>query len=174
MTSLKMCCLLLPLAALLLLLTIVPTVTEVVPSMSDCKGFVLDESLPNVLGILEGGRILDQNRYKPICQTFDNSRSFVTLYDTTNRIPVFSAYKYTGSESGRPDEDWKIEPELEDITDIKNMWPAISKNQAGNDDYSDQSIPHSTREAGHEWRSASNVFWRSTASTAMVLKKAFW
>uniref|UniRef100_A0A8C9WWC1 Endonuclease domain-containing 1 protein-like n=1 Tax=Sander lucioperca TaxID=283035 RepID=A0A8C9WWC1_SANLU len=94
-----MCCLLLPLAALLLLLlTIVPTVTEVVLSMSDCKGFLLDETPPNVPGILERGRILDQNRYKPICQTFNNRRSFVTLYDTTNRIPVFSAYKYRGSQ----------------------------------------------------------------------------
>ncbi|XP_028461949.1 mucin-5AC-like [Perca flavescens] len=144
MTSLKMCCLLLPLAALLLLLTIVPTVTEVVKSMSDCPGFLLDESPPNVPGILEGGNILDQNRYKPICQTFNNSRSFVTLYDTKNRIPVFSAYKYTGSKGKRPKDIWKIEPQLEDITDIKKMRTSNDQrtynNQAGNADYTNQSF----------------------------------
>ncbi|XP_035850136.1 endonuclease domain-containing 1 protein-like [Sander lucioperca] len=138
MTSLKMCCLLLPLAALLLLLTIVPTVTEVVRSMSNCPGFLLDETPPNVPGILERGNILDQNRYKPICQTFNNRKSFVTLYDTTNRIPVFSAYKYGEEQGSRPRAIWKIEPQLEDITDIKSMWATIFEKQAVYDDYTNR------------------------------------
>ncbi|KAF1380979.1 hypothetical protein PFLUV_G00169680 [Perca fluviatilis] len=126
-----------PLAASLFL-SIVPTVAEVVNSLSDCDQFLLEGTQPQVPGILEGGRILNQNRYKPICQTFDNERRFVTLYDTENRIPVFSAYKYRGGVGKRPANDWKIEPQLEDEDD-KNM-KLGDKNktynhQAGNIDY---------------------------------------
>ncbi|KAL7375863.1 hypothetical protein ABVT39_025545 [Epinephelus coioides] len=135
-----MCCLL-PLAALLFL-SIVPSVTEVVESMSDCAEFLLEQP-PDVPGVLEGGRILDQNRYKVICQTLSNVRTFVTLYDTQNRIPVFSANKYRGvhgSRGKRPDTPWKIEPQLE--TGNKNM-VEISKifnNQAGDNDYKNQTV----------------------------------
>ncbi|XP_028419764.1 endonuclease domain-containing 1 protein isoform X1 [Perca flavescens] len=126
-----------PLAASFFL-SIVPTVAEVVKSLSDCDQFLLEGTQPQVPGILEGGRILNQNRYKPICQTFDNERRFVTLYDTENRIPVFSAYKYRGGVGKRPANDWKIEPQLEDEDD-KNM-KLGDKNktynhQAGNMDY---------------------------------------
>lgn len=104
---------LLPLAAFLFLF-IVPTVTEVVDKMSDCGQFLLENTSPQVPGILEGGSILKPKRYKPICQTFDNKRRFVTLYDTENRIPVFSAYKYRGKHQDgkgrRP--PWKIEPQV--------------------------------------------------------------
>ncbi|KAA8578076.1 hypothetical protein FQN60_010709, partial [Etheostoma spectabile] len=89
---------LLPLAAFLLL-SIVPMVTEVVNSMSDCNKFLLGRTPPQVPGILEGGRILNQNRYKIICQTYENQRRFVTLYDTENRIPVFSAYNWEKMET---------------------------------------------------------------------------
>ncbi|KAI3375993.1 hypothetical protein L3Q82_016525 [Scortum barcoo] len=69
MTSLMRWCLL-PLTAFLLL-SIVPTVTEVVDSMSDCAEFLLESTPPQIPGVLEGGNILNQNRYKPICkQTF--------------------------------------------------------------------------------------------------------
>uniref|UniRef100_A0A671VDG1 Uncharacterized protein n=1 Tax=Sparus aurata TaxID=8175 RepID=A0A671VDG1_SPAAU len=87
-------------------------ITEDVVSMLDCTGFLLQETPPRVPGILERGNILDQNRYKPICQTLKNLKSFVTLYDTTNRIPVFSASKYNGSQGGRPQNSWNIEPQL--------------------------------------------------------------
>uniref|UniRef100_A0A3Q2UR37 Uncharacterized protein n=1 Tax=Fundulus heteroclitus TaxID=8078 RepID=A0A3Q2UR37_FUNHE len=79
----------LPVAALLLLLS-VHTLAEVVKSMSDCSQFFLDQTPPHVPGVLEDGKILNQNRYKPICQTYKNQRRFVTLYDTKNKIPVFS------------------------------------------------------------------------------------
>ncbi|KAL7374949.1 hypothetical protein ABVT39_009686 [Epinephelus coioides] len=138
-----MCCLL-PLAALLLL-SIVPSVTEVVESMSDCSEFLLKHTPPNVPGVLEGGRILDQSRYKVICQTLNKVRTFVTLYDTQNRIPVFSANKYRGVDGGkRPPPIWKIEPQLENIGNDKNMVPVskdqIYNNQAGDIDYKDQTV----------------------------------
>lgn len=118
MASVKTWCLL-PLAALLLL-SVVPTVAEVVQSMSDCKGFLHNETPPRVPGILENGNILDQNRYKPICQTLDNVRRFVTLYDTKNRIPVFSAYKYKGKNGCRPTTKWMTEPQV--CTKLETMY----------------------------------------------------
>ncbi|XP_077961538.1 uncharacterized protein LOC144410214 isoform X2 [Gasterosteus aculeatus] len=136
-----MCRLLAP--AALLLLSIVPTVTEVVRSMSDCKGYFLNDAPPNIPGILEGGNILDQNRYKPICQTWENETRFVTLYDTVNKIPVFSAYRYRGHESGRRKVPWKIEPQLEDVNANKNMMRCEEnayEHQAADDNYKRQEI----------------------------------
>ncbi|XP_026224985.1 uncharacterized protein LOC113168210 [Anabas testudineus] len=124
----------------LLLLSVIPTaVTEVVKSMSDCDQFLLDGAPPHVPGVLEDGKILDQNRYKPICQTYMNKRRFVTLYDIKNRIPVFSAIKYRGQhDSRRPQNRWKIEPQLEKADYDKNMLDdkgSINKHQAGKMDY---------------------------------------
>ncbi len=112
MASLKRRCVL-PLAALLVL-SIDPTAAEVVESMSDCAEFLLNKTPPHVPRILEGGNILNPERYKPICQTLNYKRHFVTLYDTENKIPVFSAYKYKGDDGskrpGRP--RWNIEPQV--------------------------------------------------------------
>uniref|UniRef100_A0A3Q4FZ09 Uncharacterized protein n=1 Tax=Neolamprologus brichardi TaxID=32507 RepID=A0A3Q4FZ09_NEOBR len=103
---------LLPLAALLLL-SVFPTETKVVASVEDCKEFFLQQTPPHIPGILEGGIILDQNRYKLIRQTLNNTRTFVTLYDTQNKIPVFSAAKYRGGAGGkRPKNKWMIEPQV--------------------------------------------------------------
>ncbi|XP_070786255.1 endonuclease domain-containing 1 protein-like [Enoplosus armatus] len=133
MTSPKRWCLL-PLAAFLLL-SFVPTVAKVVDSMSDCAEFLLEKTPPQVPGILEGGNIKDQNRYKPICQTFKNDKRFVTLYDTQNKIPVFSAYKYRGEQDkGRPRTPWKIEPELEE-RNTNNMRDDRYIHQASDMDY---------------------------------------
>ncbi|XP_047452241.1 endonuclease domain-containing 1 protein-like [Mugil cephalus] len=137
MTSLKA---LLPLAVLLLL-SVAPTETEVVTTISECDGFFVNGNPPHIAGILEGGKILDQNRYKPICQTFEDTRTFVTLYDTNNKIPVFSAVKYRGDHEGtRPNPSpWMIEPQLEDTKGNKNMIRDNEKktynHQAGNTDY---------------------------------------
>ncbi|KAK2899640.1 hypothetical protein Q8A73_012769 [Channa argus] len=126
--------------AVVLLLSIIPTVTEVVMSMSDCSQFLLHGTPPQVPGILEGGKILNQNRYKPICQTYYNITRFVTLYDIKNKIPVFSAKKYRGEQAKkRPGNYWKIEPQLEDEHDNKNMMLGkrhmIYTHQAGDGDY---------------------------------------
>ncbi|XP_012710500.2 endonuclease domain-containing 1 protein-like isoform X2 [Fundulus heteroclitus] len=111
----------LPVAALLLLLS-VHTLAEVVESMSDCSQFFLDQTPPHVPGILEDGEILNQNRYKPICQTYENQRRFVTLYDTKNKIPLFSAFRFVGEvDKKRPENLWKIEPQLENEAADKNM-----------------------------------------------------
>ncbi|XP_035530979.1 endonuclease domain-containing 1 protein-like [Morone saxatilis] len=111
--------------AAFLSLSTVPTVAEVVEDLSKCKGFLLEEFSPELPDIFKPRKkeIQNQNRYKPICQTYNNERRFLTLYDTKNKIPVFSAYKYRGEgEGGRPAGDpWMIEPQLENSKDNKNM-----------------------------------------------------
>ncbi|XP_051729687.1 endonuclease domain-containing 1 protein-like [Ctenopharyngodon idella] len=87
--------------------------TEVVKSFSACSQFFLNEQPSVIPGILENSLSKD-NRYKLICQKYKNAYRFATLYDTTNRIPVFSAYKYT--EKGhftRPNKEWMTESELD-------------------------------------------------------------
>uniref|UniRef100_A0A7N6AD03 Uncharacterized protein n=1 Tax=Anabas testudineus TaxID=64144 RepID=A0A7N6AD03_ANATE len=128
MTPLKMWCLL-P-HAVLLLLSITPTETEVVTEMAKCEGFLLNETPPQTTGILEAGRIQDQNRYRVICQTYNDTRRFVTLYDTVNRIPVFSAYKYRGGQTGGRRPPWKIEPQVYSETNTQ-----FRPCQASNADY---------------------------------------
>ncbi|XP_067380510.1 uncharacterized protein [Channa argus] len=136
MTSLKMWCLL----SLCVLLSIAPTLSEVLQSMTQCKGFLLGEKSPEVPDILEKGEIKHKQRYKAICQTYHGVRKFVTLYDTKNKIPVLSAYKYTGSEGGRPKKDvWKIEPQLEDSKSDKNM------KESGRADYNNQASDNNYR-----------------------------
>uniref|UniRef100_A0A3P9MP10 Uncharacterized protein n=1 Tax=Oryzias latipes TaxID=8090 RepID=A0A3P9MP10_ORYLA len=135
-----------------LLKFLVPIETEVVRTLADCPGFFLDETPPVIPNILEGGNILDQNRYKVICQTFENKRRFLTLYDTTNKIPVFSAYRFTGAaETGRPkDRDiWKIEPQLED------------SNQALNSDY----VNNQGYNRGHLYPNCHAQDWNDKLST---------
>ncbi|XP_070786173.1 endonuclease domain-containing 1 protein-like [Enoplosus armatus] len=146
---------LLSLAAFLFLPS-VPTVAKLVDSMSDCAEFLLEKTPPQVPGILEGGNIKDQNRYKPICQTFNNEKRFVTLYDTQNKIPVFSAYKYRGEQDkGRPKTPWKIEPQLENKADKnENMKDGDKEKtynyQAGDIDYK----PYEKLDRGHLFPSA--------------------
>uniref|UniRef100_A0A3Q2VYW5 Uncharacterized protein n=1 Tax=Haplochromis burtoni TaxID=8153 RepID=A0A3Q2VYW5_HAPBU len=47
-----------------------------------------------------------------ICQKFNNCYHFATLYDTTNRIPVYSAYIVEDGISS--DHDWMVEPQVYD------------------------------------------------------------
>ncbi|XP_026224914.1 endonuclease domain-containing 1 protein-like [Anabas testudineus] len=147
MTPLNIWCLL-PLAVVLL--SISPTETKVVDEMSECEGFLLNETPPQVTGILENGKIKNQDqnkeqgRYQIICQTFDNKERFVTLYDTTNKIPVFSAYKYRGEDKKVQRNDvWMIEPQLEDRNGSEYMTESIEdvyQHQASNNDYKDQEV----------------------------------
>ncbi|XP_038842082.1 endonuclease domain-containing 1 protein-like [Salvelinus namaycush] len=98
-------------------------------------------SLPTGLCILVGGKVQNQgqnqNRYKLICQKYKNIYRFATLYDTTNRIPVFSAYTFTGPPTDRrPNQRWMIEPQIE------------YQHQAGDNDYKN-SIPSKGVNRGH-------------------------
>ncbi|XP_055769426.1 endonuclease domain-containing 1 protein-like [Salvelinus fontinalis] len=105
--------------------------------MADCEKFFLEGTTPNLPGIFVGGRVEDK-RYKLICQKYKDIYRFATLYDTTNRIPVFSAYTFTGNTTGRPSQSWMIEPQLDDINgqgEMKQSERRSFKHQAMNADY---------------------------------------
>uniref|UniRef100_A0A8L0DMT9 Endonuclease domain-containing 1 protein-like n=1 Tax=Oncorhynchus mykiss TaxID=8022 RepID=A0A8L0DMT9_ONCMY len=126
----------------LLLLSLLPVaLSHVVKKFSDvpqCQKFFLEGTTPNLPGILYDGIVKNEGRYKPICQKHKNTYRFATLYDTTNKIPVFSAYTFTGCIPGRPDERWMMEPQLNgenNNPNMENMGGGIYNNQAGNNDY---------------------------------------
>ncbi|XP_034146608.1 endonuclease domain-containing 1 protein-like [Esox lucius] len=130
------------LSALLLVSFLPPGFSRVVNKFSDipeCESFFMDKMTPNIPGILVDGIVKDQNRYKPICQMFKNVYRFATIYDTTSRIPVFSAYTFTGSAGSIKRPAWKIEPQLDKQEGEPNMELAIPgviyNNQAVKEDY---------------------------------------
>ncbi|KAM9400101.1 endonuclease domain-containing 1 protein-like [Salvelinus alpinus] len=135
------------LSTLLLLSLLPPALSHVVKKFSDvpqCKKFFLEGKTPNLPDILVDGKVQDQNHYKPICQKYKNIYRFATLYDTTNRIPVFSAYTFTGPPTDpRPKDPWMIEPQLEGEknTEMEKIGVVQYKNQAGNYDYGQSKNP---------------------------------
>uniref|UniRef100_A0A4W5M5B1 Uncharacterized protein n=1 Tax=Hucho hucho TaxID=62062 RepID=A0A4W5M5B1_9TELE len=142
------------LSTLLLLSLLPPALSRVVEKFSvvpECEEFFLDGTTPNLPGILVDGTVQNQNRYKPICQLFNNIYRFATLYDTTSRIPVFSAYTFTGPPTKcRPNQPWMIEPQLNGVNnspEMKNMGGHY-QHQAGNYDYKN-SIPNKGVNRGH-------------------------
>ncbi|TRY91256.1 hypothetical protein DNTS_035663 [Danionella cerebrum] len=98
---------------------------EVVSSFDKCNEFFLNGEPPLIGGELE-------NNYKMICQKYKGAYRFATFYDISKRIPVFSAYKYTGRGKGRPHIPWMIEPQLETLG--AEMGPPCT-NQAAPGDY---------------------------------------
>ncbi|XP_038840784.1 endonuclease domain-containing 1 protein-like [Salvelinus namaycush] len=136
------------LSTLLLLSLLPPAFSRVVNRFDpECTEFFLWGTTPNLPGILVDGIVKEQNRYKPICQLFKymknkvvyNTYMFATLYDTTNRIPVFSAYTFTGvGSSGKRPDKWMIEPQLDGGVDpvmILEKQGVIYTHQAVNQDY---------------------------------------
>ncbi|XP_017318163.3 endonuclease domain-containing 1 protein [Ictalurus punctatus] len=73
-------------------------------------------------------------QYKRICQTLNNKAEFATLYDTTYRIPVYSAYRFTGLMKCNRLDKWHTEPELEVGMQDQNQKTCLV-NQAENGDY---------------------------------------
>ncbi|CAB1345627.1 unnamed protein product [Coregonus sp. 'balchen'] len=129
------------LSALLLLSLLPPSLSEVVNRFDpNCSHFFLNGTTPNITDILVGGRVQNQNhnpdRYKLICQKYKNSYRFATLYDTTNKIPVFSAYTFTGPFKGKRPDKWMIEPKLNEVDRTNpEMVVNLPLYQAGNNDY---------------------------------------
>ncbi|XP_026784484.3 endonuclease domain-containing 1 protein-like [Pangasianodon hypophthalmus] len=80
------------------------------------------------------------SRFKQICQTRNNQREFATFYDTKNKIPVYSSYRFYGRVScERKTGDWFIEPQLDSRQLDRNMASEAALgnivNQARNGDY---------------------------------------
>lgn len=70
----------------------------------DCREFFAKGKSPT---------ILDGDQYRQICQTADGVYyHFATLYDTHNRIPVYSAYVFEGVMGCKRKHQWYIEPQV--------------------------------------------------------------
>ncbi|KAL7868948.1 hypothetical protein SRHO_G00103320 [Serrasalmus rhombeus] len=111
--------------SVLMLLTL-RAVGEVVKDFKDhdCKKFFMNEEPPEfqINGI--ASQVPEEGRYVRICQRYNNKYHYATLYDTTEKIPVYSAYRYerrTECKVKRPNIPWKIEPQLEDNNNSKDM-----------------------------------------------------
>ncbi|XP_067219503.1 endonuclease domain-containing 1 protein-like [Chanodichthys erythropterus] len=119
--------------------------TEVVKKFSTCRNFFFEDQPPEIEGVLKDSASQDDTRYKLICQKYDNKYRFATLYDTMKRIPIFSAYKYTGHYDEKPHIPWMVEPQLEPLDGTMSE---PGTNQAIDGDYWDQEIPDEL-ERGH-------------------------
>uniref|UniRef100_A0A673LQ74 Uncharacterized protein n=1 Tax=Sinocyclocheilus rhinocerous TaxID=307959 RepID=A0A673LQ74_9TELE len=79
--------------SLLLVLGFSCITSKVVENVSKCGDFFFHRTPPVISGILSDS-VTQDNAYKIICQEYNNINRFATLYDTTKKIPVFSAYQY--------------------------------------------------------------------------------
>ncbi|XP_043098120.1 endonuclease domain-containing 1 protein-like [Puntigrus tetrazona] len=65
--------------------------------------------------------IFPEPQYKQICQTLNGNCYYATLYDTSKKIPVYSAYKFEGVMGCTRTDTWYVEPQIDDITKGGNM-----------------------------------------------------
>ncbi|XP_046907718.1 endonuclease domain-containing 1 protein-like [Hypomesus transpacificus] len=96
----------------LLTVLLAPLSQGEVTSFSKCKQFFVNGVAPTILVDLK-----NNNRYQQICQCLldQNDRPvyyYATLYDTANKIPVYSAYEFQHQDVDRTDK-WYVEPQLD-------------------------------------------------------------
>ncbi|XP_036455028.1 uncharacterized protein LOC118827695 [Colossoma macropomum] len=126
---------------------------EVVQSFgSKCPQFFIPDP-QNQNDVITPTILQQGQRYKQICQRFNNQYRFVTLYDTRNRIPVYSAYTFYGrGQVNRGDVEWKVEPQLDinngSRTEMEYLGGVDTQtftHQARDEDYQEASV----HERGH-------------------------
>ncbi|NXD31734.1 ENDD1 protein, partial [Spelaeornis formosus] len=83
--------------------------SEVVTSFNKCPQFFYAGSPPN--------DVLNPPNPAWICQWYNNSYVFATLYDRDRRIPVYSAYIYEPGHGNRS-QSWFVEPQVKNVP-----WP---------------------------------------------------
>ncbi|XP_036413170.1 endonuclease domain-containing 1 protein-like [Colossoma macropomum] len=125
------------LTPVLLLLALSGCSSEVVPDFTQtCPDF-----FANPGGTRSPPTVFTGNNYKQICQKREITYEYATLYDTTNRIPVYSAYKFEGLKSCIRIDNWYIEPQLEVLGPKMISESSMIQNQAINQDYAKKSRP---------------------------------
>ncbi|XP_058258303.1 endonuclease domain-containing 1 protein-like isoform X1 [Hemibagrus wyckioides] len=76
--------------------------------------------------------IFSGDQYKMIYLRWKTEYRFATVYDTERRIPVYSAYTFSGKVKTNRINVWKIEPQLENIKEYKSLKEMIdSPREAG-------------------------------------------
>ncbi|XP_016121015.1 endonuclease domain-containing 1 protein-like [Sinocyclocheilus grahami] len=144
-------------AVSVLLMLAFPFIMTELDSFSSCLDSFSNEKPPVIHDILENSVSKDQNRYKLICQEYKGRIFFATLYDTGNKIPIFSAYKYTGKGAfTRPKINFRSESKLN------------NQQQAQDNDYKNNNIRMSR---GHLFPS-SHAADLETASSTFTLTNA--
>ncbi|KAL2092843.1 hypothetical protein ACEWY4_012641 [Coilia grayii] len=83
--------------------------------------------------------VLSGPQYRHICQRYRNSYRFATLYDSQNKIPVYSAYQHTIYQPYKR-RSWMVEPQLDghtgrEMTTEGSAGGPVGGNQAVNSDY---------------------------------------
>lgn len=74
---------------------------------SECQEFLYSRMLP---------KGYQDDNFHFICQSYNKKARYVTLYNTADRIPVYSAYIFRNSEGEKCiDAPWMYEPQ------VKNM-----------------------------------------------------
>ncbi|XP_053355445.1 endonuclease domain-containing 1 protein-like [Clarias gariepinus] len=111
------------LVALVLLLSAFSsmTLTEVVENINEWKSKCHDFFIPNPKDQNDVITPTVFNTHKKICQSWKNKYRFATLYDTERKIPVYSAYTFAQEVETKRKNFWKYEPQLENISDQKDM-----------------------------------------------------
>ncbi|XP_062866668.1 endonuclease domain-containing 1 protein-like [Trichomycterus rosablanca] len=103
-----------------------------------------DEFFADPYGIASPPTRFYEPQYKQICQTVNDSVQYATYYDTDNKIPMYSAYRFLGVNNceNKSRSSWFIEPQLDQQNGDRNMAPQgnVSRtirgnNQALNEDY---------------------------------------
>ncbi|KAM9375844.1 endonuclease domain-containing 1 protein-like [Pholidichthys leucotaenia] len=90
--------------AFFILLLVLPLSAEVVDNFRNCIQNFYNRIVPGTKPSTD---------YRQICQIYENSYCFATLYDTRNKIPVYSAYVLDGNGGGGgPVDFWMVEPQV--------------------------------------------------------------
>ncbi|XP_030635112.1 endonuclease domain-containing 1 protein-like [Chanos chanos] len=99
---------------MLILVTETPVWATVEPALSpECRQFLHKGTLP--IG-------LEDRSLAIICQRYNSKPRYVTLYDTTSHVPVYSAYTFKRSDGEkRVDVPWMYEPQLSTTSDTGEM-----------------------------------------------------
>uniref|UniRef100_A0A8C5TJN6 ENDD1 protein n=1 Tax=Malurus cyaneus samueli TaxID=2593467 RepID=A0A8C5TJN6_9PASS len=87
--------------------------SEVVTDFTSCPQFFYEGITPN--------EAFAPNNSAKICQRYNDQYHFATLYDRTNRIPVYSAYIYQPGHGPPPHPWFFVEPQLIGKTDLTEM-----------------------------------------------------
>ncbi|KAK7162183.1 hypothetical protein R3I94_004742 [Phoxinus phoxinus] len=87
-------------------------------------------------------------QYKQICQTL-NISYYATYYDTYNKIPVYSAYRFEGIMNCTRKNNWYIEPQLDDMTAGPNMTSEGSVKNRGDHQALNKDYVNSQYHRGH-------------------------